>query len=129
MIIQKEILLSNLLLPMNMGVSESERSQTQNIVLSGVFTLDSRSNLSHVTDRIDDTVDYAQLAITIKEIACSLKPHLLESLGYLLGKHILDIFPGILSIAITLTKIPSPILQETGADVSVKITLNREGTI
>lgn len=114
---------------MHMGVSEAERLSPQNIFLSAVFTLDSRHNSSHITDRIDDTVDYAQLAASIKEISSSLKPHLLESLGYLLGKHILDIFPEISSTSITLTKVPSPLLRETGADVSVKITLNREGTI
>ena len=125
----KEILLSNLILPMHMGVTENERSQPQNILFSGVFTLDPKDNPSHLTDRIDDTVDYARLASAIKEFSTSLTPHLLESLGYLLGKHILDTLPGISKISLTLTKIPSPLLRETGADVSIRITLNREGII
>jgi len=114
---------------MHMGVSEKERSQPQNILLSGVFTLDPKHNSSHITDRIDDTVDYAHLATTIKAFSSSLNPFLLENLGYRLGQHIMDIFAGISAISLTLTKVPSPLLTETGADVSVRITLNREGTI
>jgi dihydroneopterin aldolase len=123
----KEILISNLLLPMHMGVSEKERSQPQNILLSGVFTLDPENNDSHLTDRIDDTIDYACLAKTIKEYSLSLEPFLLENLGYRLGKQIMDIYPGISAVSLTLTKVPSPLLSETGADVSVRITLNRKG--
>ncbi|MHB1757191.1 MAG: dihydroneopterin aldolase [Leptospirillum sp.] len=127
--VHKEILLSNLILPMHMGVTENERSQPQNILFSGVFTLDPKDNPSHLTDRIDDTVDYARLASAIKDFSTSLTPHLLESLGYLLGKHILDTFPGISKISLTLTKTPSPLLRDTGADVAIRITLNREGII
>ncbi|MDA8060590.1 MAG: dihydroneopterin aldolase [Leptospirillum sp.] len=129
MTVQKEILLSKLMLSMHMGVSDKERSQPQNILLSGVFSLDPKRNSSHITDRIDDTVDYALLATTIREHSISLKPYLLENLGYSLGKNLLDLFPGISAISLTLTKVPSPLLTETGADVSVRITLNREGTI
>jgi len=112
---------------MHMGVSEKERSQPQNILLSGVFTLDPENNDSHLTDRIDDTIDYACLAKTIKEYSLSLEPFLLENLGYRLGKQIMDIYPGISAVSLTLTKVPSPLLSETGADVSVRITLNRKG--
>lgn len=127
--VQKEILLTNLILPMHMGVSDHERSRPQNIILSGVFTLTPGKNTSHITDRIDDTVDYAHLADMLKEFASSLRPHLLESLGYHLGKNVLDILPGISAISLTLTKVPSPLISQTGADVSVRITLNREGSI
>ncbi len=117
-----------MILSLKTGVSEEERSRLQKVRLDGRIHLDPSRTQGGVTDRIEDTVDYARLADTLKEAAQTVSPHLLERLGHHLGKTLLAQFPAIWSGSLTLTKDPAPLDRHPETVVSVTITFTKEGS-
>lgn len=102
------------------GVYDWERTLERPLIFDLELGIDSRE--AAASDRVRDAVDYAGVRETVREIALSLKPQLLETLAEKIARTLFDRFP-ILSLRLTVDK-PGAIPDVKG--VGVEIDRRRE---
>lgn len=102
------------------GIYDWERTLVRPLVFDVELGFDTREAAS--SDRMRDSIDYAAVGQTIREIAQELKPQLLETLAEKIARTLFDRFP-ILSVRLTIDK-PGAIPDVKG--VGVEIDRRRE---
>lgn len=85
------IFISNLVVPIIIGVPEWERAIPQNLYLD--LSIDLKKSDPFTKDDLTETIDYAAVTSGIKEIANQNKQILLESFGENIINHIFKNFP------------------------------------
>lgn len=102
------------------GVHDWERTLERPLVFDLELGLDTREAAS--SDRLRDAVDYSAVSDTVREIAISLKPQLVETLAEKIARTLFDRFP-ILSLRLVVDK-PGALPNVKG--VGVEIDRRRE---
>lgn len=96
--------LRNIEVPINLGVTETERSQKQTILVSLAWRL--RADKAAQSDDVNDTVDYFQIQQLIKNFPQGQQWHLLEKLHHDLLEAIENHFPELDEVTLTIEKFP-----------------------
>lgn len=98
------------------GVTESERSRSQPLRVSLRLDVGDLSGAAHA-DRIEETVDYDELAREIRSVAASSPRNLLERLAEEIARAVLC-HPRVKSVSVVLEKFPLP--HAEGVAVSLR---------
>jgi dihydroneopterin aldolase len=107
------ILLEGIQVPAALGVTAAERRMRRPVRID--LEIGYRLSAAGRSDRIRDTIDYAQIFRVVEEVASGQEHRLVEALGERIAKALLDTF-SIDSVSITVRK-PKPIagvLEHTG---------------
>ena len=107
------ILLEGIQVPAALGVTAAERRMRRPARID--LEIGYRLSAAGRSDRIRDTIDYAQIFRVVEEVASGQEHRLVEALGERIAKALLDTF-SIDSVSITVRK-PKPIagvLEHTG---------------
>jgi dihydroneopterin aldolase len=102
------------------GIYDWERTLVRPLIFDVELGCDTREAAS--SDRMRDSIDYAAVGQTIRDIALELKPELLETLAEKIARTLFDRFP-VLSVRLTIDK-PGAIPDVKG--VGVEIDRRRE---
>lgn len=102
------------------GIYDWERTLVRPLIFDIELGFDTREAAS--SDRMRDSIDYAAVGQTVKDIALSLKPQLLETLAEKIARALFDQFP-ILSLRLVIDK-PGAIPDVKG--IGVEIDRRRE---
>ncbi|WP_420467285.1 dihydroneopterin aldolase [Panacagrimonas sp.] len=102
------------------GIYDWERTLQRPLVFDLELGLDTRQAAS--SDHVRDAVDYAAVSDTVREIAITLKPQLLETLAETIARTLFERF-AILSLRLSIDK-PGAIADVKG--VGVEIDRRRE---
>ena len=84
------IVISKLELASRIGVTDEEQSRPQRLTAS--LSIEPKAGLSDLRDRIENTVDYAQVCARVKEIAMAKPRHLIETLAAEIADALLSEF-------------------------------------
>lgn len=106
------------------GVSDEERAVGQRLLFDISMELDHCDAI--LTDRVDDTVDYASVCEEVAEIATQRSFRTLERLCEATACRLLERFKAVDCITIKATK-PEPPLALAVGDVSVELYKERQG--
>jgi dihydroneopterin aldolase len=96
-----QIFITNLMVPIIIGVPEWERAIKQNIFVD--VLIDLKNNSTFENDSLTDTIDYAQVADVIRLEASENNKILLETFGEAVIKKLMGKFP-IKSIQLKISK-------------------------
>lgn len=102
------------------GIYDWERTLVRPLIFDLELGFDSRE--AAASDRMRDSIDYAAVGQTVRDIALNLKPQLLETLAEKIARALFDHFP-ILSLRLLIDK-PGAIPDVKG--VGVEIDRRRE---
>ena len=102
------------------GIYDWERTLKRPLVFDVELGFDTREAAS--SDRMRDSLDYAAVGQTIRDIALELQPQLLETLAEKIARTLFDRFP-VLSVRLTIDK-PGAIPDVKG--IGVEIDRRRE---
>lgn len=102
------------------GIYDWERTLVRPLIFDLELGFDSRE--AAASDRMRDSIDYAAVGQTVRDIALNLKPQLLETLAEKIARALFDQFP-ILSLRLLIDK-PGAIPDVKG--VGVEIDRRRE---
>ena len=102
------------------GIYDWERTLKRPLVFDVELGCDTREAAS--SDRMRDSIDYAAVGQTIRDIAVELRPELLETLAEKIARTLFERFP-VLSVRLTIDK-PGAIPDVKG--VGVEIDRRRE---
>ncbi len=102
------------------GIYDWERTLKRPLVFDVELGFDTREAAS--SDRMRDSIDYAAVGQTIRDIALELQPQLLETLAEKIARTLFDRFP-VLSVRLTIDK-PGAIPDVKG--IGVEIDRRRE---
>lgn len=102
------------------GIYDWERTLVRPLIFDIELGFDTREAAS--SDRMRDSIDYAAVGQTVRDIALSLKPQLLETLAEKIARALFDQFP-ILSLRLVIDK-PGAIPDVKG--IGVEIDRRRE---
>lgn len=118
--------LRGLRLMMVIGALDHEREATQPIEVD----LDLHVDLSSAcqNDELDDTIHYGVVCETIEKLAAQYHPFLLERLAGLIGDALLDAFPRLEALDITVRKLRPPIPSDVQTS-AVAIHRTRVGSV
>lgn len=83
------------------GIYDWERTLLRPLIFDLELGFDTREAAS--SDRMRDSIDYAAVGQTVRDIALSLKPQLLETLAEKIARALFDGFP-ILSLRLSIDK-------------------------
>lgn len=83
------------------GIYDWERTLVRPLIFDIELGFDTREAAS--SDRMRDSIDYAAVGQTVKDIALNLKPQLLETLAEKIARTLFDQFP-ILSLRLVIDK-------------------------
>jgi dihydroneopterin aldolase len=97
------------------GIYDWERTLVRPLVFDVELGFDTREAAS--SDRMRDSIDYAAVGQTIRDIAVELKPQLLETLAEKIARTLFDRFP-VLSVHLTIDK-PGAIPDVKGIGVVI----------
>ena len=86
-----EIRIEQLKLLASLGVSQTERSQVQPITIS--LRLWPMRSFDQLEDRVENTVNYANVAAALRKIVASRADHLIETLAENIAQSLLADFP------------------------------------
>jgi dihydroneopterin aldolase len=109
------ILISNLELSSRIGITKEERAAAQRLTVS--LVLEPAGGLSGLEDRIENTVDYANVCVAVRALASAAERNLVETLAEDIARMLLSDFPLLRAVDVELRKY---ILKETEY-VAVKI--------
>lgn len=115
------IIISGLKLFAYHGVNPEEKEEGQNFVFDIVCTADTEK--AGQTDCIDDTVSYAKIIKTVRRVFTAEKYNLLEKAAQVTADAILDEYPAVSAVEITLKKPEAPIKADFGY---VAVSIRRE---
>lgn len=102
------------------GIHDWERTLVRPLIFDIELGFDTREAAS--SDRMRDSIDYAAVGQTVKDIALTLKPQLLETLAEKIARALFDQFP-ILSLRLVIDK-PGALADVKG--IGVEIDRRRE---
>lgn len=121
-LLSSEIFISDLFVHAPVGVDEQERVVGNDIKISLSAKYDVGEAMA--SDNVDDTLNYADVAYAVREVA--LRPTLLlEHLAYNIAEKLFARWPRIEALDITITKLAPPISVDTkGAGVHLHL-INR----
>lgn len=102
------------------GIYDWERTLQRPLIFDLELGFDTREAAS--SDRMRDSIDYAAVGQTVRDIALSLKPQLLETLAEKIARALFDRFP-ILTVRLSIDK-PGAIPDVRG--IGVEIDRRRE---
>lgn len=102
------------------GIYDWERTLVRPLIFDIELGFDTREAAS--SDRMRDSIDYAAVGQTVRDIALGLKPQLLETLAEKIARALFDQFP-ILSLRLVIDK-PGAIPDVKG--IGVEIDRRRE---
>lgn len=106
------------------GVNPEEKRDGQNFVLD--ITADVDLSVPCRSDRVEDTVSYAKMIKTVIRVVQEASYDLLERVSQRVADQLLEEYPRIQSVEVTLKKPEAPIKAEFD-DVAVHIVRRREG--
>ena len=106
------------------GFFSEEERLGQRFVLDLVLDVDLTA--AAASDRLADTVDYGRAVAIATEAFTSRRYHLLEGAARAVALALLDAFPAVRSVDITLRK-PAPPIPATLGAVGVSLGFRREG--
>lgn len=118
-----KIYINGLTLKGHHGVLDFEKEQGQNFILDITATLDFSG--ARLSDDLNDTVSYADMIETIKNVFLSEKNDLIERVAERIAVALLENYKKIESITVLLKKPDAPIEAEFEF-VAVEITKTRE---
>lgn len=98
------------------GIYDWERSLVRPLIFDLELGFDTRE--AAASDRMRDSIDYAAVGDTIREIALALKPELLETLAEKIARSLFDRFP-VLSVRLSIDK-PGAIPDVKGVGVEIE---------
>ena len=98
------------------GIYDWERTLKRPLVFDVELGFDTREAAS--SDRMRDSIDYAAVGQTIRDIAVDLQPQLLETLAEKIARTLFDRFP-VLSVRLTIDK-PGAIPDVKGIGVEIE---------
>ena len=98
------------------GIYDWERTLVRPLVFDVELGFDTREAAS--SDRMRDSIDYAAVGQTIREIALELKPQLLETLAEKIARTLFDRFP-VQSVRLAINK-PGAIPDVKGVGVEIE---------
>jgi dihydroneopterin aldolase len=104
------------------GVSEAEREIGQRLVIDVDFDVPDCDAV--LTDRLEDTVNYSEVADIVALAATERRYRTLERLGRVIGERILERF-GCESVRVRAAK-PEPPIPLSLEEVAVEVVLERE---
>ena len=104
------------------GVNPEEKIEGQNFVLDIVCESDLETPC--MSDNVDDTVSYAQIIKLVRKIFTEKKYDLIEKAAQIVADGILDNFPAIENVTVTLKKPEAP-MKADFEYVAVEITRSR----
>lgn len=98
------------------GIYDWERTLKRPLVFDVELGFDTREAAS--SDRMRDSIDYAAVGQTIRDIAIELQPQLLETLAEMIARTLFERFP-VLSVRLTIDK-PGAIPDVKGVGVEIE---------
>ena len=119
-----EIFVDTLLLHAYHGVAEHEARVGQSFALDLVLQTDLTE--ASRSDKLADTASYDDIVDVISKTFCGTRYRLVEAAAGAVAESVLDRFPAVTSIRVTVHKPHAPIAA-TFDDVGVSISLDREG--
>ena len=102
------------------GVPDHERRRPQELVADVVAHYDASNAVE--SDHISDAVNYSRLAAAVRKAAAEANFRLLERLATILCRVVLDDFPGVTGVSVTIRK---PGILDRCDSAGVSITMNR----
>lgn len=114
--IKGKIIINEIAVYCTIGVSEQERSKKQEILIS--LMLELNNVRAHISDRLEDTVNYRNVYQDVLLLAEQSKFHLLEALATSIANKCLE-YTGVSVVTVTVTK--SKIL-ENARGVTIEVT-------
>lgn len=105
------------------GISEAERETGQRMVFDLTFRLDDCD--ATVTDRVEDTVDYAAACDVVALAATERSYNTLERLCEEVGRALLERFPAALAVGVRAAK-PEPPIPTPVDEVAVEVWKERD---
>lgn len=105
------------------GVYSEENRLGQRFMVDLVIGLD--LEMAGKTDRLDETINYADIYFTCKEIVEGKPRQLIESVAESIAETLLNNFPKIKTVTVTVNK-PNPPIPGHFHSVAVEITRTRE---
>lgn len=102
------------------GATDAEQEVGHRLRVDAVATVEGRAPQS---DSVLDTVDYVALATTFLDVSAERRRRTLESLAEQYCQRVLDTFPGVKEIEVTIEKVapPAEIIAESTGVRMVKI--------
>lgn len=105
------------------GVNPEEKEQGQDFVLD--ITVSVNMNRACSSDDVEDTVSYAKIVKTVRRVFTAEKYNLIEKCADVTAKAILDEYPAIFSVDLTLKKPQAPVNADFDY-MAVNIVRNRD---
>ena len=117
-----KILIRDLKLFAYHGVNPEEKRDGQNFY----FDIDLCVNMTKAchTDDVEDTVSYAKVIKTVRRVFCAEKYNLIEKAAEVTAQAVLEEYPDVFTVALTLKKPEAPMKADFGY-VAVSITRER----
>lgn len=106
------------------GFFSEEERLGQRFLLDLVLDVDLRA--AAASDRLADTVDYGRAVAIVNEAFTARRYHLLEGAARAVAVAILDAFPSVDAVEVTLRK-PAPPIPATLGSVGIQLRFQREG--
>jgi dihydroneopterin aldolase len=111
--------IEGLVLQVHCGVADEERAQPQALRVDLDYLYEAKEG-----DDLLGTVDYGDLIESVAALLERGEFRLLETGARMVGEHVLDKFPSVREITVTVTKLRVPVAR-TVSEVSVKATFGR----
>ena len=92
------------------GVNPEEKEKGQNFVFDIALTVN--MNRACASDCVDDTVSYAKVVKTVRRAFTAEKYNLLEKCAQTVAQAILDEYPDVFTVELTLKKPEAPVSAE-----------------
>jgi dihydroneopterin aldolase len=105
------------------GVPDAEQTIGHRYLVDLRFKIDTRK--AALTDRVADTVDYADVAAVLLDVGREERFRLIEALAQRMADALLMRFPSIVSVALRLRK-PLPPMNAIAAAVGIEIVRSRD---
>lgn len=121
--IMDKILIKGLNLFAYHGVNPEEKENGQNFILD--IELSVNMNRAFQTDNVEDTVSYAKVVKTVRRVFTAEKYDLIERCAYVVCNAILEEYPDVFTVELTLKKPQAPVSAEFDY-MGVHITRSRD---
>lgn len=105
------------------GVNQEEKEQGQDFVFDIVLSVN--MNRACSSDNVEDTVSYAKVVKTVRRVFTAEKYDLIEKCADLTAKAILEEYPAVFSVDLTLKKPHAPVKADFEY-MAVNVIRNRD---
>lgn len=126
-VIRSSLFITNIDVPVVIGVFPHERTQPQVVRLSLQIRFQpDRDHHPSETDRVGDTLDYEKVLADILQVCRTETPALLERLAKLIADRIFSRYADVRSIDISIHKVPPPVGEGAAESVGISLSFARE---